>query len=380
MSIARLLDVRNGDGIIGAPNLNQEHYIQWVRFIRHCETNGLCTVVASHYGTSGTGEDFHDGANPADDNAFIYAEWDAGVKRFGVLVQWADEESWGASGGPATMDASTVTDGVGVQMAFREDGSSPWAGTTNDDGSDTKGTVPNTGPVWTPGSSIVHVFPRSNNPGPPVGSHNTDKQNHTRVGLDDVTGFARMHFVANEDGIFQLFSNLDDGNYTGIYVGRYIVRSGLTLTNPYIMVTAEASVFWALSSSNPYGGTAGNNTQNGGIVANTADGVRDAALSINNAGAHESVYQPNNLVSPAEFELAPITVFQRETTPGLAGFLPTELVSCVQGASSHNTNAAADLAYIGDSDASDRKWAISWDGGAVPGTNNTRTGRLSFDP
>ena len=182
MAIARQLDVRLGDGVITFPEHNQEHYVAWVNFFRHCETNGLCTVVASQYGSGGTGEDFHDQANPAGENAFTYAEWDAGTLRFGVLVQWADASNFGSSPGNPALLSDTTFDGVGLQMAFREDGTSPWSGTTNDNGADSKGT-----PVWTPGTSTVHVFPRSNNPGPPIGDHNTHKENMARAGVD-ITG------------------------------------------------------------------------------------------------------------------------------------------------------------------------------------------------
>lgn len=382
MAIARQLDVRLGDGIIVAPNRNQENYVAWVNFIRHCASNGLCTVVASQYGSGGTGEDFHDQANPAGENAFIYAEWDAGVLRFGVLVQWADSSSFGASpGNPGLLDASSTVDGVGFQMAFREDGTSPWNGTTNDNGADSKGT-----PVWTPGGSTVHVFPRSNNPGPPAGSHNTNKENCTRGGDDlAVANFSRAHWVANEDGIFYLHDDNDDGVYTAGYMGRYTPRTGLSaITFPYVMINQQdTNGFWPGGSSNLWGDTAGNDNEQGGIVGIPSDGVMQAAISFPSSGAHHAAYQPNNLISPNEFEGGRIAVFQRESvggTLGLAGYLPEELISHFYNTANHNTNAAADRAYIGENTIATRKWGISWDGGAVPGTNNTRTGRLSFTP
>lgn len=376
MAIARLLDVRHGDNVIGVPDLNQEHYVNWVRFLRHCATNGLCTIVASQYGSGGTGEDFHDQANPAGENAFTYAEWDTGVLRFGVLVQWADASAFGASpGDPGLLKGSSANDGVGIQMALREDGTSPWGGTTGDTGANTKSS-----PVWTPGTSTVHVWPRSNNPGPPVGSHNTNKENMCRVGQDDASGFSRAHWVANENGIFQAYSVAEDGRYTSIYLGRYTPRSGLTLNFPYVMVYRDNIIMWPGGSGTVYGGTAGTSSEEGGIIGASTDGVMNAAINFPNAGAHETVYQPNNLISPNEFEVGEFSVFQRETTLGLAGFMPSELLGHVLGASNHNTNAAATRAYLGDTILGNRLWAITWDGGAVPGTNNTRTGRLSFTP
>lgn len=374
MAVARLLDVRHGDGIIFPPRLNQEHAVNWFRFLRHCASNGLCTIVASQW--NGSGENFHDEANPLGENAFIYAEFDVGVKLFGILIQWADSDNFGtAPGNPGLLQGSASNDGVGIQFAIREDGTSPWAGTTGDTGANTKGT-----PVWTPGGSVVHVFPRSNNPGPPLGSHNTNKENMCLVGQDDTTGFNRAHWVANEDGIFQAFSLQDDGAYVGMYVGRYGVRTGLTLSNPYCMIWRNSSSFWADGPGTQYGGTTGNSSNNGGIIANDADGVMDASIGLVVSGQQDAVFSPNNLISPPEFEGGDISVFQRETTPGLAGFMPVELVAHFYGTSNQQTNAVADRAYIGNNTITTEKWGISWDGGAIPGTNNTRLGRLSYTP
>lgn len=373
MAVARLLDVRHGDGIITTPQLNQEHAVNWFRFLRHCASNGLCTIVASQW--NGSGEDFHDEANPLGENAFIYAEFDVGVKLFGILVQWVGSVNFGtAPGNPGLLQGSSWNRGVGIQFAIREDGTSPWAGTTGDTGANTKGAT-----VWTPGGSVVHVFPRSNNPGPPIGDHDTNKENMCSVG-DDTSGFNRVHWVANEDGIFHAFSLQDNGNYAGMYVGRYGVRTGLTLSNPYCMIWRSSPSFWPTGASSQYGGTTGNSWLNGGIIANDADGVMDASVGTVDSGQQEVTFSPNNLISPPEFEGGDISVFQRETTTGLAGFMPVELVAQFYGTSNQQTNAVADRAYIGETSASSRKWGISWDGGAIPGTNNTRLGRLSYTP
>lgn len=381
MSIARLLDVRHGDGIIVAPNLNQEHGVNWFVFLRHCASNGLCTIVASNWGSGGTGEQFHDQANPLGENAFIVARFDQGVFTFYVLTQWADAASFGtAPGNPGAMQGSTVTDGVGLQLAFREDGGDPWNGTSNDNGADTKGM-----PVWVPGGSTVHVFPRANNPGPPAGSYNTNKENCCRVGQDDVTLFSRAHWVANENGIFQLFSAADNGSYVGHYLGRYTPRTGLAgnLTFPYCQVFRDSITMWPFGSASVYGGLSGASADQGGIVGVPADGVMNLSISVSPSVQSDAIFQPNNLATTPEYEGETFTVFQRESvggTLGLAGYLPAELLASFYNTNNQNTNAAGDRAYIGSTIIADRKWGISWDGGAVPGSNNTRTGRLSFTP
>jgi hypothetical protein len=371
MSIARLLDVRHGDGVIVAPNLNQEHYVNWVRFLRHCNANGLCSIVASNYGSGGTGEDFHDGANPAGENAWIYAEFLGGAQRFGILVQWADASSFGSAPGNPGRIAGSTSDGVAVAMALVDDGSSPWAGTTNDNGADTKGD-----PVWTPGTSTVFVFPRSNAPG---GAHNTSRENMCRVGLDDTSGYSRAHWAANENGIVQLFSVDDGGSYVAMYAGRYTPRSGLTaLTRPYCMVYNQSSSFWEIGDSTVYGSTAGNTVREGGIVGRVADDVMSAAIDVVQAGQHVALYQPNQLITPQEFEGGAIAVYQREALTSLAGFLPTGLLFAVFNATNHQTDAAATKAYLGITTQAAYKWAVSWDGSSPPGTVNDRLGRLSF--
>ena len=372
MGIARLLDVRHTSGV--ASTLNQEHYTNWVRFLRHCATNSLCTIVASNFGDNGgagTGEDYHDDPNPSLDNAFTYAEFDQGTQLFGILVQWADGVNFGNSpGNPGKIDAGTL-DGVAVSIAFREDGTSPWGGTVGDTGVNTKGAT-----VWTAGGSTVHAFPRSNSTG---GAHNTNKENMRRV-ADDTSSNSRGHWVANENGLFHIFSVADGGFYTGMYMGRYTPRTDLAgLTQPYCMVHSSTTGFWVVGAVNIYGSLAGTSgVRGGGIVARVSDGVKLLAVDISTAGQFDTLYQPNNLIAPNDFEGGAISIFQRETINSLAGFLPTELVAVFFNTANHNTNAAATTAYMGHTTTAINKWGISWDGGAVPGTNNTRVGRLSF--
>lgn len=54
------------------------------------------------------------------------------------MCQWADTNLFGAApGNPALLNGAT-TDGVGIQVAFRDDGGNPWNGTSNFNGADTK--------------------------------------------------------------------------------------------------------------------------------------------------------------------------------------------------------------------------------------------------
>ena len=376
MAVARQLDCRHGDGGIGAPDLNQEHYVNWVRFIRHCEVNGLCTVIASQDNNGGAGQaaPYHDQANPLGENSFLVSRWDQGSgPTWYHLVQWADSANFGnAPGNPGRISAAT-TDGVGVAVAWLESDASPWNGTTNDDGGDTKGAT-----VWDPGASTLHVLPLSNNAGHTFA---TNKENTARVGADDSASFARAHWVANENAIFQCFSVLDGGLYAGTYHGRYIVRTGLTLpTENVCMIQSTSASYWAEGTGNVYGTTLGNGAREGGIVGIVGDGVQPCSIGSSQAGGQNATNQPNNMASPPEFEAGQVSVFQAGATFGMPGFMDLELIGQVFNTANHNTNAAASKAFMATNTIAARKYVVDWDGGAVPGTNNTRLGRQSFTP
>jgi hypothetical protein len=372
-----------GDGVLDPPNLNQEVYVNVVRFLRYCATNGLCTIIASYYGSGGTGEDFHDEANPAGDGAFICAEWNAGTgQTFYVLVRWG-EASWTGSG--LLMLNSSSLDGVGIMMAVRDDGTNPWNGTSNDDGADTIGT-----PVWNDGGSTVRVFPRSNATG---GTHATNKNNMIPIlDVGATNGIGRCHFVANENELIFVGDNNNDGLYIyTVALGRYTPRTGLEglLTTPYFMASSNSdSGAFALGSSFPHGGTVGSAGRNGGICALPVNDVMDLTLSVPNAGQVSTFYQPNKLISPNEFEPTPYSVLAHESGKtagsngtgdfGLAGYLDIEIVSAIYNSTMNQTNADGSLAWVGHTTIATRKWALSWDAGASPHTNMTRLGRQSF--
>ena len=372
MATARLLDCRHGDGALASAALHQEYYVNWVRFLRHCESNGLCSIVANNYGLSGTGEEYHDEGSPAGENAWTYAEFDAGVKRFGILVQYAVTSLFGASpGNPGLINGASNADGVAIAGALRADGGSPWNGSTNANGADTKGAT-----VWTAGGSTLYPLIRSNEAG---GTHATNKENMIRCG-QDLSLFARSHFVATENGIFHLFSSSDNGTYSGSYIGRYDVRSGADLvTEPYALITTGTTTgFWALGSGTVYGDTAGTNGRNGGLIGRTSDGCRNFSVNVGPSGQEDTTYQPNNLVTGTEYDAARIMLFQNETVTGFAGTLPESVVFEVYNTPNHEINAAGTLAYMAESTQAARKFGISWDTGAAPGNNSTREGRTSF--
>ncbi len=398
MAIARQLDMRIGDGVLPIQDMSQNLYTNVVRFFRYCASNGLCNVIASQTNNGGTGEDFHDGTNPIGENAFIVVEWlPTTGQNFYVMVQWASFlSSFGSSPGDPGLLLGGTAAGLGIQMAVRDDGTNPWPGTQNDDGLDRKGATPGTPPVWTDGASTVRVFPRSNATG---GTHVTPKQNMAEFG--DVFDVApdRWHFVANENTILFVGDDGDSGTYDYYCIlGRYTPRTGLEslLTTPYFMVSATAGTagFPGTGSSVDYGDTAGTgnsgSTFQGGIVALPVNDVMTTSISLPSAGSVSDLYQPNMLISPNEYEPTPVSVLANESGKtggpngtgafGLAGFADSEVWASVNYVPNNLTNAAGDIAYLGHTTVNNRKFALSWDGGAAPATNQTRTGRQSFTP
>jgi len=82
-----------------------------------------------------------------------------------VLIQWADTDTFGASPGDPGQITGSTNDGVGMQLAWMLNGSSPWMGTTDTNGADTKGT-----PVWHPDAMVL---PAPNNR---VGEFDTNRE------------------------------------------------------------------------------------------------------------------------------------------------------------------------------------------------------------
>lgn len=366
------IDHKMGDGIVTSPQRNQELFKVLYDFLAVTMAGaGHCALVASNYGSGGTGTDFHDGANPFGENAWAVFNFPNSLPTpFHLLIQWADAASFGAApGAPGLCNGSPSTDGVGCMVALREDGASPWGGTTGSPGSDTKGT-----PVWTAGGSTLHVLARSNAPGLPAGAFATNKENTHLIEDYSTNAINRLHMVGDADGIMLVVGTTNAGAYKGYYMGRYELRAGLSLPHPYVMIPTATSVPWVVGASNIYGNIAGSYGSQGGLLGRAGDGVRSFTLE-NSAPWFDSSYQPNGVPSPSELDAGKWALFQREVVSGLVGFLPEALVSAVYGVAFHETNAANTRAYMGTVAAAAIKFSIPWDGGAPPGTVGVRTGR-----
>lgn len=122
----------------------------------------------------GTGMGRWDSTTPAGENAWAVFEFTQASPKFWVLIQFSaytpnNSARFGASQGTAVTQrirhgvvdniqtVATRDNSVGVMVAFNTDGSSPWLGTTNNNGADTRPT--------SPFSSSSCVFPRGNDLG-----------------------------------------------------------------------------------------------------------------------------------------------------------------------------------------------------------------------
>jgi hypothetical protein len=188
----------------------QEAFCLLNNFLAGCSDTGV-TRIASYYGAAqsnaymtvtGTGFGTWDTGASAGTNAWVLYRFGSAVVPFYVLIQWCGMGiALGATGAPASYQVSTPTGACLVaSFAYRPDGSSPWNGTTNNNGADTKGSL-----VWKSGS---YIFPRSNS------LYGTDVATASRMlvmlGVTNLithasTPHVRMYVVLDEDNFIVTF-------------------------------------------------------------------------------------------------------------------------------------------------------------------------------
>jgi hypothetical protein len=354
---------------------NQELFTWIYNFVvNQLIANGYATMIATQYGTAGTGFDYHDGANPSGENALFLFRMNTSTERPGggsalgayyVLVQWADTNAFGAAPGNPGKISNGTGDGVGICAAFREDGTSPWAGTTNNDGTDTKGAT-----VWTPGGSTLHVMERSNSPG---GGNVTNKENMNRV-IDCGGGNARFHLIGDEDSIILLPDELNDTSYNIVYIGLYDAPSYITASYPLVFLSTSLP----MSTGHTYGTVTGNSSQEGLLVTADISGPGDGAwqMDLFDTNIMTAAQQPNIQITPNEFDEQDIPVIARDlnqTLYGLCGALP--LAQQTFNVATESANAALDRAAFGSAVVASQKIVTPWGTAGAPNTTSTRAGR-----
>lgn len=288
----------------------------------HWRSQTWCNRVSLQYGSGGSGTDYFDGVAPFGDNAFfVYQFPPSDLRKFSfyVLVQYAGGAVVGsAPGNPGLLSGGSGDTGgnILVQFALAATSSgadaSPWNGTTNFDGSDTKGT-----PVWeAPVSGHVHVWPRSNNTG---GSHATNRENGYRLlSRDEKDVTHRAHFVSDGDFISLVCDELDNNdNPLHIMFGPYKYRNDILNACPFVSMLLYRN---ANSSPLGYGTLAGNTLDEGGVLLSWDDQVLawEERPSASGAPAQTSLVQ--NIGTEVGEDCWPVDIFVTEGSRlGLVG-------------------------------------------------------------
>lgn len=364
---------------------NQEIFTNLFRFFNGPLRSGsYVSLVALQYGASGTGTNFHDQSNPFGENAFAVFRVNSGsvpgagpsIRRaqdYYVLFQWADAANFGtAPGAPARCSGVAATDGVGIAIAWRDDGLSPWNGTTNANGTDSKGAS-----VWTAGVSVLHVLPRSNDTG---GSFSVAKENLHKI-VDHATAgnLCRYHFIADRDSLIAFFDKGDTHShnafiYSGVYEplssSYFVTSSGGNMQMPMVMIGDAGA--GAPVVTNTYGDTAGTAVPNGGIVGPSmspeACGARTDKYGTNLFTAN---LQPNVQFPLARYDEFRIPVMLYETPDfGLVGYL--DILNDVFAANVYDATSGSTKVVMGV--AAGSVMTVPWNSANVPVSVTTREG------
>ena len=369
----------------------------------------LFELVASQYGkltdgNAATGLDYHDGANPCGDNAFVVYRSLKTTKvkvpyevmfQFNRGNQQTPVQSGGyyfgaAPGNPGTCrtyDSSYAQ--LAVAAAACSNGTSPWAGTTAKNGTDTKGT-----PVWaaqgTIGVGNLIVLPRQNATG---GEYVTNKEHMAEMilfnqGVPPTTGASRMHVLASDEGhLLIAIAGNDDAMYTS--ADTYGIASGMMFLGPvddvHPAITPDVNLLMlarqANGNSNPYGlwasdhisSTIRNDWLNGGCAhPDSSRGTVSFYNYIPNFGASPNTLLPTDTCDARECE---IILYDPVLNPVVNGFYgQCTWIKTVYNLLSESQNAAKTITILGRTDAKmTYKNAVPWDG-ATPVGGTVRAG------
>lgn len=290
-----------------------------------------------------------------------------------MMFQWSFNAGIGtAPGNPGQIYGAGGT-GIGFSIAYRDDGTNPWNGTTNANGLDTKGT-----PVWTTGSSVLHVLPRSNNTG---GNHATNKQN--LVGFPSVVSAGdRYHLLADRDSFLVMGDIGSNASYNVMfYVGTYeplsssqfVTASGGNVAMPMMMIGDNGN--FPLVATTTYGDTAGTATANGGIVGPNTSSSEARSARMDRYGTNilaNANLQPNANFNPAAYDEFRIPVLLFESPAfGHVGYI--DMIAETYNIPVHSTNSDNSKASFGTGGSAVNIIA-PWSGSA-PGSTSTRAGR-----
>lgn len=412
----------NYTGFNGYQELN-ESFISLHNFLTGSECASLgITRIASNFGFNGSGMGYWDSSTPAGENAWACFKFASASVPFCMLVQYSGRLQFGSSpGNPGSIsDSSRV--GLAFSFAFTNDLSSPWRGTTFNNGLDVKST-----PVWEGDSSNLMCFPRVNSYG---GEDDSTKSG--MVSLATVTGFEAsysngnneyfyskrgiFHYVVSNDQFIGVFDIGGMGIMSVVYFGKYDKLSDITgNTEPYCMLCINDCKlnYSSLGQSAPFGskqlinsivqldprtGKSGNASVNGGVVNSNrnsvgslmtgyigyASGTQVATSFPTSIGEGNSRMYHNTSINNGCIEMMKIPIgWQEKFTDSSSEFYPIPPItlgklSFIRGVSSVPTNAKLSKGkwlVIGPAFGPSYKYAIPWSPSYKgPYYTNTREG------
>lgn len=370
----------------------QEIFTNVYRFFNGIASSSYVTLVALQTGSAASGQpvnsggtNYHNERNPFGENAFAVWKVPSGSNAGGVsrravdyyfLMQWASGQSFGTSpGNPGLVFGSNGSSGeLCFAVAWNDDGSNPWLGTTLANGNDTKGAT-----VWHTGS---HCFPRSNSSG---GTHAVLRQNTvSSVGISfSANTSCRYHMFMDRDTFFFIIDQSDNLIYDNwLYFGWYeplpLISTGSGGSLPMAMVMAETATP-GTNRNSVYGDTVGTtNANNGGVASPVMTSLGQARGFITDRyqtlqGINS--YSPNQQLVSASFDEFRVPIIVSDSPDfGHVGYfdLFTEVYNCGQNAI---TSGSGFTKVVLNSGGGTIGMVVPWSGSNPPVFTSTRGGR-----
>lgn len=333
------------------------------------------TRIAFSTGSSpvGNGQDYWDTANATGDNAWSVWKFASSSIPFYMLLQYSMSGTFGASPGNPGLADNLTSNNIAVAFALNADGSSPWNGTTRNDGTDVKNFQ-----VWTSGSSQLFVWPRSNSFS---GTHVVQKQNMMGLVVGGVSRppvGSRAHFVLDRNNFAAAADDLGDGSYRVFYFGKYLPRSGTNIAVPYVCAGSDNETYDpAIQLGQQYGLTAGTG-KTGGIAHPwiVVSGTRSCIFS----GLKDfwtTTFQPNTVIPNPQFDEFPILCAINEAPwQAYVGQLDYNFIRFCFGVESLDCDPTFSRFAVGVNTYNTTKVTLPWNGVNMPGSGNSRTGTV----
>lgn len=388
MPLHGIVDIR-GDGDIGS-TINgfwyNEVYTSLYKFLRssQAQSSGI-ERVAYHTGTQGNGgEGYWNEAKTTGNNAWSCWRFLSASTPFYMLMQYGGQASvaFGLSPGlPGSIDGGGNA-GVGFAFAMRADGGNPWNGTLGISG--TTGQDSKNSPVWTSGSSQLYVWPRSNSAG---GSASTNREN--TMGMPKAYSLgaypslnSKLHFVCDEDHILVMGDDGGDSILSFMYFGKYIPRSGSTISYPYVCLKSSAEGSSPPFTLTTYGPFTGSTSINDGGIAHPLlpqSGTRTVQISTYD-DFFSINYNPNftfagTSASKPPYDEWPIFLSAAEG-PYCNGYVGhIDWIRFVYGVEPMSTSTDGNRIFLGGATTNNAaRISLPWTGSYMFGTNTSRSG------